>query len=39
MDKAKSSFNTGKEFKTLRGGGGGQGVKILCVFSGALKNR
>ena len=27
MDKAKSSFNTGKEFKTLRGGGGGGGGK------------
>ena len=37
MDKAKSSFNTRKEFKMMRGAGGG--AEILCVFSGALKNR
>ena len=30
MDKAKRSFNTGKELKMLRGGGGG--AEILCVF-------
>ena len=31
MDKAKRSFNTGKELKMLRGGGGG-GLKF-CVCS------
>ena len=36
MDKDKSSFNTRKEFKMMRGAGG---AEILCVFSGALKNR
>ena len=37
MDKAKRSFNTGKELKMLRGGGGG--AEILGVFWGDLKNR
>ena len=35
MDKAKRSFNTGKELKMLRGGGGGGELKF-CVCSEGL---
>ena len=35
MDKGKSSFHI--EYEDVEGGG--KGAKILCVFSGAFKNR
>ena len=40
MDKAKSSFHIEHEDVDGGGGGGGaEGAKILCVCSGAFKNR
>ena len=37
MDKGKSSFHIA--YEDVDGGGGGEGANILCVCSGAFKNR